>query len=86
MRIMDDNEYRRRLIARVEAMRKEAALPMLSFCQQVGPVAARHWKLFVNASDQEAWNHFSLKAISRIANLFGMGAELLQFKSNQSPR
>ena len=37
----------------------------------------------MTANDEEAWNYFSLKAIDRIAELFGVGAELLQFKPNQ---
>jgi hypothetical protein len=40
----------------------------------------------VTAGDEEAWNYLALKAIGRIAQLFGLGAELLQFKSNQSRR
>jgi hypothetical protein len=78
---MDNNEYRRRLIARVEALRAEAGMPMLRFRQQIGPVAARDWARFVAAGDEEAWNYFSLKAVDRIANLFDVGAELLSFKS-----
>ncbi len=84
MPTMTNSEYRRRLIARVEALRKEAGLPKLRFRQQIGPVAAKKWARFVSASENEAWNYFSLKAIERIANVFGVGAELLQFKSDQS--
>ena len=83
MPTISDKQYRRRLIARVEALRTEAAMPMLRFHQQLGPVAARKWTKFVTANDEEAWNYFSLKAIDRIAELFGVGAELLQFKPNQ---
>jgi hypothetical protein len=83
MPFMSDKQYRRRLIARVEALRTEAAMPMLRFHQQLGPVAARKWTKFVTANDEEAWNYFSLKAVERIAELFGVGAELLQFKPNQ---
>jgi hypothetical protein len=83
MPTMSDKEYRRRLIARVETLRTEAAMPMLLFHQQLGPVAARKWGRFVTANDEEAWNNFSLKAVERIAELFGVGAELLQFKPNQ---
>ena len=61
MPTMDNNEYRRRLIAWVEALRAEAAMPMLRFHQEMGPVAARKWARFVAASDEEAWNYFSLK-------------------------
>jgi hypothetical protein len=81
MPTMSNKEYRRRLIARVEALRADAAMPMLRFYQQLGPAAARDWARFVAASDEEAWNYFSLKVIDRIANLFGVGAELLSFKS-----
>ena len=59
----------------------EAAMPMLKFHQQMGPVAARKWAKFVAGSDEEAWNYFSLKAVDLIANLFGVGAELISFKS-----
>jgi hypothetical protein len=83
MPFMSDKQYRRRLIARVEALRTEAAMPMLRFHQQLGPVAARKWTKFVAANDEEAWNYFSLKAVERIAELFGVGAKLLQFKPNQ---
>jgi hypothetical protein len=81
MPTMDNNEYRRRLIARVEALRAEAAMPMLRFHQQIGPVAGRKWARFVAANDEEAWNYFSLKAVDRIARLFNVGAELLSFRS-----
>jgi hypothetical protein len=81
MLTMDNNEYRGRLIARVEALRAAAAMPMLRFHQQIGPVAARKWAKFVAANDEEAWNYFSLKVVDRIAKLFGVGAELLSFKS-----
>ena len=81
MLTMDNNEYRRRLIERVEALRTEAAMPMLRFHQQIGPVAARKWARFVAASDDEAWNYFSLKAVDGIGKLFGIGAELLSFRS-----
>jgi hypothetical protein len=81
MGTMSDQEYRRRLIARVEALRTEAAVPRLSFQQQIGPVSARRWNRFVTAPDEDAWNHFSLKAVDRIANLFGVGAELFSFRS-----
>jgi hypothetical protein len=75
----DDKEYRHRLIARVEALRIESKL---RFWPQMGPVASRNWSSFVTASDEEAWNHFSLKAIDRIATLFGIGSEdLLSFGS-----
>jgi hypothetical protein len=57
---MENNEYRRRLIARVEALRAEVGMPMLRFRQQIGPVAARDWARFVAASD-EAWNYFRLR-------------------------
>ena len=55
---MDNNEYRRKLIARVEALRKEAGLPMLRFRERIGPVAWRHWETFVNANEEEASSHF----------------------------
>lgn len=81
MPTMNNKEYQRKLIARVEALRAEAAMPMLRFRQQIGPAAARDWARFVAATDEEAWSYFSLKVIDRIANLFGVGAELLSFKS-----
>lgn len=78
---MSDNEYRRRLIARVEALRREAGMPKLRFRQQIGPVAARKWARFITARDEEAWNYFPLKAVDRIGKLFDVGAELLSFRS-----
>ena len=83
MAAMSNNEYRRRLIDRVEALRREAGMPMLRLHQQLGPVAARNWARFVAASDEEAWNYFSLKAVDRIGKLFGVGAELLSFRSER---
>jgi hypothetical protein len=80
MATVSNNEYRRRLIARVEALRTEAGMPVLRFRHQIGPVAARKWARFVSASDEEARNCFSLKAIDRIAKLFGVGADLLSFR------
>jgi hypothetical protein len=78
---MDNNEYRRRLIARVEALRTEAGMPMLRFRQQIGPVAAKKWTRFVVASDEEAWQRFPLKYMDRIGAVFGVGgANLMQFK------
>jgi hypothetical protein len=77
----DDAEYRRRLIERVEALREEARMSKLAFHQQIGPAASDSWTKFTTASDEETWHHFSLKAMSRIGCLFGVGAELFQFKS-----
>jgi hypothetical protein len=79
MQTMSDKEYRRRLIARVEALRTEADMPMLRFHQQLGPVAARKWIQFVNSSNEEAWHYFSVKAVGRIAEIFGVGVALFQF-------
>jgi hypothetical protein len=80
-RHMDDAEYRRRLIERVEASRQEARMSKPAFHQQIGPAASDSWTKFATASDEEAWHHFSLKAMSRIRFLFEVGVELLQFKS-----
>jgi hypothetical protein len=82
MPTMSNSEYRRRLIARVEALRREARMPKLRFQQQIGPVAARKWAGFVTASEEEAWDRFSLKAIERIATVFDVGdGDLLSFRS-----
>jgi hypothetical protein len=81
MPAMSNDEYRRRLIARVEALRREAGMPKLWFQQQIGPVAARKWARFTKASEEEAWKCFSLKAIDRIGKLFGVDADLLSFRS-----
>lgn len=79
---MNDSEYRRRLIARVDALRLEAGMPMLRFWQLMGPVAARRWNRFVTADDEEAWYHFSLKAVCRIAEMFEVrDTALLSLKS-----
>jgi hypothetical protein len=86
MPTMSDKEYRRRLIARVEGLRAEVGMPMLRFHQQIGPVAARKWARFVGASDEEAWNYFSLKTVDRIGKVFGVGAKLLSFKSRTNIR
>jgi hypothetical protein len=75
---MNDEEFRQLLITRVEALRTEAALPRLRFYQQIGPVAACKWTDFVSASPEDAWKHFSLKAVEKICDLFGVGAELFQ--------
>ena len=82
MPTMSNSEYRRRLTARVEALRREARMPKLRFQQQIGPVAARKWAGFVAASEQDAWNYFSLKGVERIATVFGVGGgDLLSFPS-----
>ncbi len=39
-RHMDDAEYRRRLIERVELLRAEVRMSKLAFHQQIGPVAS----------------------------------------------
>ena len=78
----DDREYRRRLIDRVEALRTVESMTKLRFRQLIGPVAARCWTNFADNSDDEAWNHFSLKIIENIAKGLRVGAvELLIFTS-----
>jgi hypothetical protein len=76
-----DIDFRRRLIARVEALRLDAKITRLDFHQQIGPLASHFWRQFVSLSDEEAWQHFSLNGISRIADVLGVDAELLQFRS-----
>jgi hypothetical protein len=79
---MSNSEYRRRLIARVEALRRESRMPKLRFHQQIGPVASRKWARFVAAREEDAWDCFSLKAIERIATVFGVGdGDLISFRS-----
>jgi hypothetical protein len=78
---MENSEYRRRLIARVEALRKEALMTKPDFHFQIGTVASEAWIKFSTVSDEEAWQQFSLKGIDRICKLFGVGTELLRFKS-----
>ena len=79
---MDNREFRRRLIARVEALRIEFRLPKLVFYERIGPVAAKRWARFVAAHDDDAWNYFPLKYMDRIAAMFGIGgADLLRLKS-----
>jgi hypothetical protein len=78
---LSDREYRRRLIARVEALRLDARITKRDFHQQIGPVASAFWIKFETMSEDEVWNHFSLKGISRIGDVLGVGAELLQFDS-----
>ena len=78
----EDREFRRRLIARVEALRTEVRMSRLTFYEQIGPVAARRWALFMTANDEDAWNYFPLKQIDHIAGIFWIGgADLLRFKS-----
>jgi hypothetical protein len=82
MATADDRVYRRRLIARVEILRTAQSMTRLRFRQLIGPVAARCWTDFVDNSDEEAWNHFSLKVIESIAKGLGVGAvEILIFTS-----
>jgi hypothetical protein len=76
-----DIEFRRRLIARVEALRLDARMTRRDFHQQIGPVASYFWRQFVSLSDEEARQRFSLKGISRICEVFGLGTELVQFRS-----
>ncbi len=81
MKNRSNAQYRRRLIARVEALIQEALMPKPDFHQQIGPVASEFWTKFTTSSDEEAWNHFSMKGIDRIGRIFGVGSELLHFKS-----
>jgi hypothetical protein len=81
MKNLSDSEYRRRLITRVEALRLDARMTKRDFYQQIGPVASHFWKRFEASSEEEAWQRFSLKGISRIGDVFGVGAELLHFDS-----
>jgi len=81
MENLSDSQYRRRLIARVEALRMNAGMTRHAFHQQIGPVASECWINFTTLSEEEAWHHFCLKGVSRIGKLFGVGADLLQFKS-----
>ena len=75
-------EFRRRLIARAEALRTEVRMSRLTFYEQIGPVAARRWALFITANDEDSWNYFPLKKIDHIAGIFWIGgADLLRFKS-----
>jgi hypothetical protein len=83
----DDREYRRRLIARVEALRAVESMTRLRFRQLIGPVAARGWENFVDNSDETSWNHFSLKVIGSIAKGLGVSAvEMLIFTSQGEER
>jgi len=77
---MDDREYRRRLIARVEALRRESLMTRSDFHDRIGAVASREWIAFVVNQDKQKSQYFSLKVISRICEVFGVGTELLQFK------
>lgn len=81
MQNLSDSEYRRRLIARVEALRLGARMTKVVFHQRIGPMASAFWRRFETASEEEAWQRFSLKGISRIGEVFGLGAELLHFDS-----
>jgi hypothetical protein len=77
----NDIEFRRLLIARVEALRLDARMNRADFHHQIGATASYFWRKFVSLSDEEAWPHFSLKGISRICEVFGSGTELLRFDS-----
>jgi hypothetical protein len=81
MPAMENNEYRCRLIARVEALRAEAGMPMLRFHQQIGPVAARKWARFVASSDEPGMESLLVEGRRPDRKLFGVGAEPLSFKS-----
>jgi len=74
-----DPDFRRRLIARVEALRLEARISRHDFHHQIGPVASSFWRRFEHGTDEEAWGRFSLKGMSRIGEVFSVGAELMQF-------
>jgi hypothetical protein len=79
---MEDQEFRCRLIARVEALQAEVRMSCLAFYEQIGPVAVKRWSRFMTAGDEDAWSYFALKQINRIARIFGIGgADLLRFKS-----
>lgn len=76
-----DRDFRRRLIARVEALRRDARMSRHDFHHQIGPVASAFWRRFASGTEEEAWARFSLKGMSRIGEVFGVGAELMQFDS-----
>ena len=80
---MDNIEYRRRLIERVEALRIEARITRLAFHQQIGPVAAGHWTKFAMSDEEAAWKFFSLQAVNRIAELLRVGAEIFFFPDDR---
>ena len=80
---MDNIEYRRRLIERVEALRIEARITRLAFHQQIGPVAAGHWTEFATSNKEEAWKFFSLQAVNRIAELLRVGVEVFHFPDDR---
>jgi hypothetical protein len=78
---MNNCEYRKRLIARVEGLRKEALMTKPDFHYQIGAVASANWIKFTTATEEEAWCHCSMKAISRICEVLDVGTELLYFAS-----
>jgi len=75
-----DSEFRRRLIARVEALRVDARMTRQEHHQQIGPVVSSFWREFISLTDEEVWHRFSLEGMSRIGEVFGIGQELLQFR------
>lgn len=70
----EDREFRRRLIARVETLRREVIMSRLVFFEQIGPVAAKRWARFMTASSEDAWSYFPLKQIDHIADEWETGA------------
>lgn len=82
MATMSNSEYRHRLSSVWRTYAETPESRSLRFRQQLGPVAAQYRTTFVTADEDEAWNHFSLQAIDRIATLFEIGSgELISFRS-----
>jgi len=75
-------EFRRKLIARVDALRVAAGMSKEEFFARTGPVVAKGWTSFVAAHESDAWNHISIETLDRIAAAFEIrAAALVRFKS-----
>jgi hypothetical protein len=76
-----NDNFRQKLISRVEELRVAGKMTKQEFVTLIGPPAATSWEAFVAADASDAWNHVSTKMFERIAQVFGIGsAELLRFK------
>ncbi len=80
--MLKDNEFRRRLIERVEALRAAALMSSDEFNARVGPPAAKGWAKFIAADARDPWSHLSVGTLEGIAAAFEIGgSDLLSFKS-----
>jgi hypothetical protein len=70
---------RKKVIARVDALRTEQRMTNQEFHARIGSSAFENWKCFADSDANEPWNHVTPQMFEKIAKVLGIGsAELLQ--------